>query len=91
MKTQSIGAWFALICGVSLTMAGGSFAGEAEGRIPTPTDLRECLDECEYQYGREIEACSRKRDPTKRQECYAKANDRYAQCKSTCREKYPEK
>jgi hypothetical protein len=64
---------------------------EKEGRIPTPTNLRECLDECEYQKGREDEACSRKKDPIKRKQCFAEANDKYAKCKRECHKKYPEK
>lgn len=64
---------------------------EKEGRIPTPTNLRECLDECEYEKGRADEACSRKRDPIKRKKCFADANNEYAECKRECHKKYPEK
>lgn len=64
---------------------------DEEGRIPTPTDLRECLDECEYKKGREDEACVRKRDPIERKKCFAEAMQRYADCKRECHKKYPEK
>ena len=69
----------------------GTPLNEKEGRIPTPTNLRECLDECEYQKGREDEKCARKRDPIKRKQCFAEANRKYAECKRECHKKFPEK
>jgi hypothetical protein len=64
---------------------------ERWGKIPSPTNLHECLEECEYEKGRRDEACARKRDPIKRKQCFAKSSDVYASCKRECHKKYPEK
>lgn len=56
-----------------------------------PANLQECLEDCAYQHGRDIEACNRKKDKKKRPECYAKANEKHAQCKRDCEKKYKPK
>jgi hypothetical protein len=53
-----------------------------------PANLQECLEDCAYQHGRDIEACSRKKDKKKREACYAKANDKHATCKRDCEKKF---
>lgn len=53
-----------------------------------PANLQECLEDCAYQHGRDIEACSRKRDKKKKEACYAKANDKHANCKRDCEKKF---
>lgn len=50
--------------------------------------LKQCKEDCAYQHGRDIEACSRLRDPTKRPACYDKANQKHATCKRDCEKKY---
>ena len=52
-------------------------------------DLEECLEDCAFQHGRDIEACKRKKDPKKRSECYDKANQKNARCRRDCEKKYP--
>jgi hypothetical protein len=50
--------------------------------------LKQCYEDCAYQLGRDIEACTRKRDPTKRPACYDQANQKHAKCRRDCDKKY---
>ena len=70
---------------------GSSCSYDPDNNTCAPADLNECLEDCAYRHGREIEACSRKRDKKKREACYAKANERNARCRRDCAKKYPEK
>jgi hypothetical protein len=76
-----------VVCSAAVVPADASSSGEA------PWDAlnrQECYEECNFQWGRDIEACSRKKNPEKREQCYAEANNRYAQCRRDCDKKYPE-
>jgi len=58
---------------------------------PSPANLEECYEDCAYQHGRDMEACSRKKDPKKRPACYEKANRKNADCRHDCEKKFPPK
>jgi hypothetical protein len=50
--------------------------------------LKQCKEDCEYQHGRDDEACKRLKDPGERAECYSRANDKAATCRRNCEKKY---
>lgn len=70
---------------------GGSSYSYDQDNTCRPANLQECLEECAYWHGREIEACSRKKDRKKREACYAKANDKNAKCKRDCEKRFKPK
>jgi hypothetical protein len=70
---------------------GGKSGGGGSSYKYPPANLQECLEDCAYQHGRDIEACSRLKDPKKRPACYDAANQKHAQCKRDCEKKYKPK
>jgi hypothetical protein len=50
--------------------------------------LKQCYEDCAFQHGRDIESCRRMKDPTKRSECYDRANQTHAKCRRDCEKKY---
>lgn len=56
---------------------------DAEAAVPLG-DLENCLQECDYTKGRDDESCARKRDASKRAQCFSEAMAAWSRCRMKC-------
>jgi len=74
-----------------VAMGGSSCSYDPDNDTCGPLNLEECYEDCAYVHGREMEACSRKKDRKKRNACYDQANQKHAACRRECKKKFPPK